>query len=532
MAIKDIENIHKPDILSCLANLSSDEVFTPPNIANDMLNLLPEELFKSPDTKFLDPCCKSGVFLREIAKRLIDGLRDKFPTLEECLEHIFKKQLFGISITELTGLLSRRSLYCSRNASGEFSIVHFDNEQGNIRFNRIEHEWNHGKCEVCGAPKSTYDRGEILETHAYEFIHMNKDRIKELTNMQFDVVIGNPPYQLNLGNDGGNKSKAKAIYHLFVSQAKHLNPKYLTMIIPSRWMTRTSEGIPQVWIDNMLNDSGIAELHDFENPLDCFPKETTLKGGVIYFLWRRDYQGKCAYYFHQKGKEVPLYRKGCLKPKFANIVIRNPMDNFIIQKIVNKEGAYYLTDNFSSLVSPKDFFTNKKLLTSSWDEYLLEKTNSHYIKCYINKMNHNVSYGWVSEEQIPLKNNNLKTIPLHKVFIPAAGGSGLDSQVIGTPFYGEPNSVCSQTYLVIGYDPVKHNFTQKQCENIISYIKTRFFRYLVRIKKKTQNGPRGVYQFVPLQDFNEPWNDEKLYKNYGLSSDEIAFIESMIKPME
>lgn len=486
------------------------------NIVNAMLDLVGDEC-KRVESCFLEPACGKGIFLVEILRRKLKTLTQEYKDNPKKYE-----EFLIVAIASIYGVdILTDNVFDSRNAMLDLLTTQYQTV------------FNNSLCD-----KIVRKISEILENNIIkgDFLKLSAPLLSNENNIffkrQFDVVIGNPPYQLNLGNDGGNKSKAKAIYHLFVSQAKYLNPKYLTMIIPSRWMTRTSEGIPQVWIDNMLNDSKIAELHDFENPLDCFPKETTLKGGVIYFLWRRDYQGKCAYYFHQKGKEVPLYRKGYLKPKFANIVIRNPMDNFIIQKIVSKEGVYYSTDNFSTLVSPKDFFTNKKLLTSSWDEYLLEKTNSHYIKCYINKMNHNASYGWVSEEQIPLKNNNFKTIPLHKVFIPAAGGSGLDSQVIGTPFYGEPNSVCSQTYLVIGYDPVKHNFTQKQCENIISYIKTRFFRYLVRIKKKTQNGPRGVYQFVPLQDFNEPWNDEKLYKKYELSDDEIQFIESMIKPME
>lgn len=144
-------------------------------------------------------------------------------------------------------------------------------------------------------------------------------------------------------------------------------------------------------------------------------------------------------------------------------------------------------------------------------------------------MNRERTYRWISDSQLP---KNKSTKDLHKIFIPAAGGSGYDDQVLGKPFYGEPNSVCSQTFLVIGYDSVKHSFTKDECENIIGYIRTRFFRYLVSIKKKTQNGPRGVYQFVPLQDFSEPWTDEKLYKKYGLTPDEIAFIESMIRPMD
>ena len=134
-----LEELHKPDILDCISHLSSDEVFTPPKLVNEILDTLPQELFKSPDTKFLDPCCKSGVFLREIAKRLIDGLADKIPNLEERLDHIFKNQLFGLAITKLTGLLSRRSVYCSKNADCDYSVCRFANEQGNIEYKRTYH---------------------------------------------------------------------------------------------------------------------------------------------------------------------------------------------------------------------------------------------------------------------------------------------------------------------------------------------------------------------------------------------------------
>ena len=127
-------NIHNPDVLSCLANLSSDEVFTPPEIANAMLDLLPQELFSDPSVTFLDPCCKSGVFLREIAKRLNKGLEAHLPNREERLEHIFRNQLFGIAITELTSLLARRGVYCSKYPNGPYSVVRFDNAEGNIRY--------------------------------------------------------------------------------------------------------------------------------------------------------------------------------------------------------------------------------------------------------------------------------------------------------------------------------------------------------------------------------------------------------------
>lgn len=520
--------IYNPDVLTCLANLSNDEVFTPPEIANAMLDMLPQELFKNPDITFLDPACKSGVFLREIAKRLLIGLEPQIPDLQERIDHIFKKQLYGIAITELTSLLSRRSVYCSKYPNSEYSVTKFDNAQGNIRYKKIQHKWNAGKCIFCGAAKTELGRGDEFETYAYEWIHTVKP--EDLLKMKFDVIIGNPPYQLNVGNEGGNSSKAKAIYHKFISQAIKLRPKYLCMITPSRWMTRTTEGIPDEWVDEMLESNHFKTIHDFEDSSDCFPG-VEIKGGVSYFLYERDYSGECNYYFHYSSDKKVETRNDFLDSMHSGVVIRDPKAYSILKKIIGVEGAYYNNQdtNFSGCVSPKDFFTNKQVLTSSWKGYKTSKDSGNNIKYYLNKNIHKIPFGWTSLGVVP---KNHPSIKLCKVYIPAAGGSGYDEQVLGKPFYGEANSVCSQTYLVIGYDPEKHNFTEQECKNIITYIQTRFFRYLVSIKKKTQNGPRGVYQFVPLQDFSSSWTDEMLYKKYSLTEEEIEFIESMIKPME
>lgn len=519
---------HTPDVLSCLANLSNDEVFTPPEVVNQMLDLLPQELFSNPNTKFLDPACKTGVFLREIAKRLLVGLEKEMPNLQERIDHIFHKQLYGIAITELTSLLSRRSLYCSKYPNGPYSITRFDDPEGNIRYRRVNHTWDkNGKCVFCGASKEQWDRGKNLETYAYELIHTNN--LEEIFNMKFDVIISNPPYQMTFGIEGGNSSNAKSIYNLFIDKAIKLNPRYICMITPSRWMTKTAQGIPDIWIETALHSNQFKVIHDFEDASECFPG-VEIKGGVSYFLWEKGYKGKCDYYFHKSSLQTPIYRYDYLDSKNAGIVVRDPQAYSILEKIEYIEGTYYndTTKNFSGLVSAKHFFDDSKYLTSNWKGYKDKQNSDYNIKYYLN-VDRERTFRWINNSQLP---KNKETKDLWKVFIPAAGGSGYDDIILGKPFIGEPGSVCSQTFLVIGYDSEKHNFSKTECENIITYIQTKFFRYLVSIKKKTQNGPRGVYQFVPVQDFTQKWTDEILYYKYKLSEDEIDLIENTIRPME
>ena len=500
-----LEELHKPDILDCISHLSSDEVFTPPKLVNEILDTLPQELFTNPNTKFLDPCCKSGVFLREIAKRLIDGLAEKIPDLDERIDHIFKNQLFGLAITELTALLSRRSVYCSKDASCEFSVVHFDNPEGNIDYKRTYHLWLKDKCMMCGASKAEYDRGEELETHAYSFIHTDEQRnsalFKRLKDMKFDVIIGNPPYQLS---DGGAQASAIPLYHKFVQQAKKLNPRYITMIIPARWYAG-GRGLDSFRTE-MLQDNRIRILHDFINASDCFPG-VEIKGGVCYFLWDRDNIGLCDVTTHfSDGHTSQAKRPLC--EKNSDIFIRLNESISILRKVQNLK-----EETFDSIMSSQKPFGLRTFFKGN------EKEFPDCIKVYANQ-----SVGYISRSDIL---QNIDWVKEHKIIVPRAIGSGDAQTDIVKPIYSEPGSCCTETYIVI-----RPFASKSQAYNAISYIQTKFFHFLLTLRKNTMMAPKIVYSFIPLQDFNEEWTDEKLYKKYGLTQEEIDFIESMIRPME
>ena len=534
-----------PDVLTCIANLSNDEVFTPPDFANGMLDHLASawadandgaNIWADKSVTFLDPFTKSGVFLREITSRLTEGLTDQIPDLEERVDHILTKQVYGIAITHLTSLLARRSIYCSKFATGNHSIASsFTTDAGNIWFERMEHTWvgatnfvetadksgkpitkgTNGRCKYCGASREVFDRGAGLETHAYAFLHTDniKARIAELFGgeMQFDVIIGNPPYQLEADAAGQN---VMPIYNKFVEQAKKLEPRFLSMITPSRWMAGGK------WLDEfraaMLQDTRIRVLVDYPDAAEAFPG-VDIKGGVSYFLWNRDEEGTCSV-ITRRGDQVvgPVERR---LDEF-DVFVRDSRALEVLRRILGRGET-----SFAGLVSARDPFGPE--LSSNFTRYHPKKKQGD-LWLYINQPEKR-GETWVSSDVVT-KNRHL--IDTWKVLMPKAGpgnsgGHVIPDMVLGRPLIAEPGSVCTLSYLVIG--PLD---SEEACKSVASYLRTRFARFLISLRKPSQDAPRGVYTWVPQQSWDHEWTDDELYDKYGITENEQVLIESLIRPMK
>jgi site-specific DNA-methyltransferase (adenine-specific) len=510
--------IRQPDILDCIANLSNDEVFTSPALANKILDLLPKEVWTDEKLRFLDPCCKTGIFLREIAKRLMDGLKDKIQDEKKRREHIFKNQIYGIALTTLTSLMSRRSLYYSKDASGKNSatVVKFQNKEGNIFFKSINHSFKNDNCEFCGQSR----HGEVgkremdgsLETHAYNFIHL---KMEEIFNMRFDVIVGNPPYQLKDG-EGGNGTSATPIYQLFIETARKLNPRYMAFIIPSRWFVG-GKGLND-FRSSMLNDKRLKELVDYPNSSDCFPT-VEIKGGVCYFVWDNNYHGDCNIKVI-RGDNIVSEMKRSLNQ--YDVFIRENEAISILEKIKQKnENAISAKVSESKPFGVRsDFFKGpfKYNLPNISDKPLKEGITIYGI------LDNKATTRFVKKDYpFPKK----FALDKYKIFLSKAGSVNgqIPNKILGTLILGKPFDACTETYLAIECK------TLYETQNLEKYIKTKFFRFLTSLRTPTQNIVKNCFEFVPDLPLNEEWTDEKLYKRYNLNEEEIKFIESMIREM-
>ncbi|QGH69788.1 Eco57I restriction-modification methylase domain-containing protein [Pseudactinotalea sp. HY158] len=525
---------HNPDVLTCIANLSNDEVFTPPEFANQMLDTLAAawadandgaDIWANPDVTFLDPFTKSGVFLREIVRRLTDGLILTIPDLAQRVDHILTHQVFGIGITQLTALLARRSVYCSKFANGPHSIAKsFTTESGNIWFERTEHTWGGGKrefrvdtltseeiavytnrkCVYCGAGEDDYARGGDLETHAYAFIHTDdiKARSAELfgDNMQFDVIIGNPPYQLS---DGGYGTSAAPIYQMFVEKALGLDPRFAVFVTPSRWFAG-GKGLDE-YRKKMLADHRMHDIVDYPKLYEAFPG-VKIRGGVSYFLWDREHDGPCTIQTMWDGQ--PVGERATRYLDAYDVLVRRNEAVPILDKVralaeptldsrVSSRKPFGLPTNFhgkprpTGLKAPVELFGSRRV-------------------------------SWVDRAEIPL---NDSWVDEWKVLMTAVQGTSaaIETKFLSRPILAGPGTACSETYLVAGRFGI-----EEEARRYAGYLRTRFVRFLVSLRKSTQHATKDVYSFVPDVPLDQDWTDALLYERYSLTGDEIAFIELQI----
>lgn len=492
--------IYNPDVLTCLANLSNDEVFTPPTVANAMLDMLPQELFRDPTTTFLDPAAKSGIFLREIAKRLIEGLADQIPDLQERIDHVFQKQLFGIAITELTSLLTRRSVYCSKFANSPYAVTKFDDPAGNVHFKHIKHLWSDGKCVFCGATQSEYDREDVLETHAYEMIHTTKP--EEIFGMKFDVIVGNPPYQLS---DGGYGKSAKPIYHLFIQQALKLNPRYLTMVIPSRWFSG-GRGLND-FRKMMLNNKHLRTLVDYENFKDIFPG-VDLAGGACYFLWDRDNAGECEVVNCASG-ELPLRETRSLDE--FDVFIRSNKALSIVRKVLSMHNGGYMDKTVSA---------SKPFGLRTFYEPKEQGVPCQFIQ--------RIGLKYADPKDVT---DNLGLLNKWKFIVPRSPIAGQTDFTKPVRFYYDGNSriippgtCCTESFIV----PFAAD-TEEEVKSFRTYLYTKIVRFLLLQCVASQDVTREKYRFVPdLGHYTGEYLDNFLREKWNISDEEWNYIDSRI----
>ncbi len=495
---------NQPDILEVIANLSNDAVFTPPRVVNAVLDLLPAEVWTDPTLRWLDPASKTGVFPREITKRLMVGLADEIPDEGERLRHILTEMVFAIATEEITGMISRRSLYCSKDATSPYSVVQFADPAGNVWQKRVKHSWDiEGKCTECkGTREQLLQPGR--DNKAYGFIHADgRMQIDKEMDMKFDVIVGNPPYQMDA--DGGNRTMP--IYNVFIDEAKKLAPRYISMIIPSRWMAG-GLGLNE-FRNEMLTDKRIRKIVDFSKMESLFPG-VDFEGGVCYFLWDRDNPGSCDVTYTQDDVTVgPLSRE----LDQYDIFVRDARALEILNKVVAKHEKSII----EILAADKEFG-----MTSNWTNFR-KTARKDDIALFYNDKGKRLT-GWMARKDVP-KSGHL--IDYWKVLIPQAYGErgAIPAQVLGPTQIAAPPSTCTQTYLFLYVE------SEDAAKSAQAYTKTRFFRFLISLRKITQHATRSTYTWVPQQTWDHTWTDAELYENYGITTDEQAYIEEMIREM-
>ena len=477
---------NKEDIFDYIPPQRTNQIFTPRHVVVMMVDLLEEqdpEIFKNKEITFIDLYAKSGLYLTEIAKRLFVGLQEEISNEDERIRWILEKQIFGCAPSNIIYNMVKNYVYAGFPGIDDSNLLELD---------------------LTEAAKEGQVKQVLVERFGEE--------------MKFDVIIGNPPYQESDGGDEGDNNRSRGgavpLYNLFVDQSKKINPKYISLIIPSRWYSG-GRGLDSFRFE-MLSDQRISHLTDYPTASDLFPN-VEIKGGVCYFLWNSDYYGDCEVR-NVKGDNESVMSRPLLE-KDSDVFIRFNQAINIYRKI-KVEGP-----SFSSLISAQKPFGLRTYVKGH------QSREKNDITLY-----ENGGVSFIGRDKVTV---NEDWIAKHKVLITMAYGAGDEypHQIINIPIYSEPGSCCTETYVVVGpFDSKEIAF------HVINYMKSRLFRFLVMLRKHTQHAARSVYSFVPLQDFTSEsdidWSksprktDVQLYRKYKLTGEEIAFIESMIRPMD
>lgn len=483
-----VVNMHMSDCLGGYAFYNDDftvEIDEPRYVEQ---NEVTDRVFR-PDAKILEINSKSGLYPLYVAYSIYCAKTanslfacDTVEEQQRIWDEVIKENIFVICKTKMAKSITRRTLLGFRE--GKSNLHAFDDLINQIKNNQKE----------------------LIEK-------INKGQVfKRFKDMKFNAIVGNPPYQIM---DGGTKSSATPIYNSFVDMVKKLDSQYSSLIIPARWYGG-GKGLDQ-FRDNMLEDRHIIKLHDFIHSEDCFPT-VEIKGGLCYFLRDQAQEAPCHIFTHNQNiiEQKPRY----LKIEGCDVHIRFEEALDILSKVNNKR-----ISSFDSYVSTQKPFGLRTFVHGK------NKPFSNSVTLY-----ENGGVGYISRNDVE-KNDAL--IDKYKIFISRAynAGDGFPHQIIGKPIIGEPASCCTETYILIG------PYEEKDiCLNVEKYIRSKFLRFMVMLKKSSQQIPSTVFTLVPNQDFTAqsdidwsksiPEIDQQLYRKYNLSEDEINFIEKMIKPME
>lgn len=522
------------DILETINNVGNDEVFTPRKVVDMMLDSLPDEVWHNPHYRWLNPATKTGIFEREIAIRLDEGLKDEIPDTETRRKHILQDMIFSIGQTKFTANVARRTLYycCQANRPCDgikedghyvngYAIGNgtwFDDPEGNIKTPRSDHVMKKGKCIFCGITEnSRYLDANQREKYSYDFIHYNSgselqtylaDRFfKGDKCMKFDIIVGNPPYQLSTNEKG---TQATPIYQLFAMQAFAMNPRYVTMIMPSKWFAGGMSTLDE-FRKYMMSCGKIRYLIDYANAKDCFPTNS-IAGGVNFFLWDREYAGECSFvniigdrqYFQSRGlDEFP-------------ILVRQNEAVSILRKVKSK--AEETIDQIASPLMPFGLSTDVRGVE-------LPDTKN----CVALHTSKGITY--VEKSSI---RKGFDILDKYKVLVGILGAEhalepdkdGKYRIITSSMKVLAPGEACTHSYFTIGkYD------NEEEARNLYSYLRTKFARFLILSAMTSTHLSRNVLIFLPIQDFSRAYTDSDLYLKYDLTNDEIDFIEEQMKEM-